>query len=317
MGNFLDNPDRRYSIYEIIEAAMSRYPVKLSDEYQQYLDSSNMTLQDFGFEEYYHDYSTTNILAMEYLAENVTGRAMQDLIEEVILTPLGLDNTAEPPRDAASGEVVPKPVVHTYAGPGCVSEFSSVGTNVSVGYRNDAFMDSIVSVGTGGSMYSTIVDLLEWAKSGVGDSLLSPESVSARHVFKQTGLYLQYGIGMHQKLGDPDWYGHGGDAFGSNSLAYKNDDTGAAFASAFNTCGYSGLHDDGFGIIIKDMQDSEISTTPTTPSEASSNSGQGINEPPTSVAGSEGGSDETENSGSGLSLPSFLIFSSLGLSYFA
>lgn len=60
--------------------------------------------------------------------------------------------------------------------------------------RNDAFDDSIVNFGSGGSMFSTIVDLLQWAKSGLGDSLLDTDTVKRRHEFKPTDFIMQYGL---------------------------------------------------------------------------------------------------------------------------
>ena len=66
---------------------------------------------------------------MEYLAENVTGKQMQDLVQELVLTPLELQNTAQPPRDCAADYVAPEPTVTSYIGQGCVHEFSEVGAH--------------------------------------------------------------------------------------------------------------------------------------------------------------------------------------------
>ena len=139
---------------------------------------------------------------------------------------------------------------------------------VSVGDGDDALMDAIVSTGTGGAIYSTIQDLLQWAKSGLGDDLLSAESVEKRHEFKTTNEFIQYGLGIHRDyLGDivPDWYGHSGDAFGSNTRAFRKDDGTQAFASAINSCGYGALH--GLGFKILNLQHVWHSTTnnPPTP----------------------------------------------------
>lgn len=261
MKNFIEDPSARYSIFDIIDAAMTRYPVTLPEEYA----ALGFTPQDLGLKEYY-EYSTTNILAMEYLAENITGQRMQDLVQDLVLTPLGLENSAEPPRDADAGTVVPEPSVVSYIGQGCVDEFTNVGgsNDVAVGYRNDEFFDSIVNTGTGGAMYSSITDLLQWAKSGVGDSLLAPETVAARHIFYPTSLVYSYGLGMHLMLVDPalgTWYGHDGDAFGSNARAAKNDDIGASFASAINSCGSELLHGEGMAILVKDLMGEDGSST--------------------------------------------------------
>lgn len=147
--------------------------------------------------------------------------------------------------------------------------------------RNDAFDDSIVNFGSGGSMFSTIVDLLQWAKSGLGDSLLDTDTVKRRHEFKPTDFIMQY-LGIHKSdfIDSAGWFGHGGDAFGSTTRAYKNDDTGQSFASAVNTCNYSTLHAKGFEILVDNGQigtSSPVSPPTVTPSSAPS--------PPTSNTG--------------------------------
>ena len=61
-----------------------------------------MTLQDIGIDEYY-EYSTTNILVMELIAESVTGKSMKELVSKVT-SELGLSNTALPLRKIPSRE---------------------------------------------------------------------------------------------------------------------------------------------------------------------------------------------------------------------
>lgn len=240
-------------------------------------------------------YSSTNVLVMEYLAENVTGQTMQDLVQDLVLSPLGLDNTAEPPRDAAAGSILPNPAVVSYIGEGCVKEFSEIGHNVSVGFRDDEFADSIVNTGTAGSMYSSITDLLQWAKSGVGDSLLSPEIVAARHVFNPVSLVFSYGLGMHLTLIEEKygrWYGHDGDALGSNAQAAKSDELNASYASAINSCGYGDLHSDGMKILAKDLMSSDaVNSTKapsSTPAETSATAAPSTSEQETIAPASTG-----------------------------
>jgi hypothetical protein len=293
MKEFAADPSVRFSIFEIIEHAMTRYPVTLPEEWA----SLGYTVEDFGLKAYYGrcrhiyvassttdvdkhpvfyfslislvEYSSTNVLAMEYLAENVTGETMQDLVQDLVLSPLHLDNTAEPPRDAAAGTILPNPAVVSYIGEGCVTEFSEIGHNVSVGFRDDELADSIVNTGTAGSMYSSIPDLLQWAKSGVGDSLLSPETVAARHIFNPVSMVYSYGLGMHLTLIEEEygrWYGHNGDALGSNAQAAKSDELNASYASAINSCGYGGLHSDGMRILAKDLMSSDDNNSTKAPS---------------------------------------------------
>ena len=99
-------------------------------------------------------------------------------------------------------------------------------------------------------MSSTISDLLAWAASGVGDTLLAPETLVERHEYHPMGgpdslnRFRTYGLGQHTQeyiwffdYGVPgDWRGHGGDAFGFASLAMRSDLHNASFAAVANTC---------------------------------------------------------------------------------
>lgn len=122
-------------------------------------------------------YSTTNIEALDLIAETLTGDAMPDRVSNMVTQKLGLGETALPHRDAPQG-VLPEPDTHAYLGPSCVKEFEDAGGVASVGDRDDARMDAIVSAGTGGAIYSTIRDLLRWARSGLGDDVLSKDSAT-------------------------------------------------------------------------------------------------------------------------------------------
>ena len=99
-------------------------------------------------------------------------------------------------------------------------------------------------------MTSTIGDLLNWATSGVGDTLLAPETLVERHDYHPMGgpdsfnRFRTYGLGQHSQeyiwfadYGVPgDWRGHGGDSFGFASLAMRSDLHKASFAAVANTC---------------------------------------------------------------------------------
>ena len=96
------DPNARYSIQEIVEFAMKDYPVTPHGEIYDWILEANMTLQDIGIDEYY-EYSTTNILVMELIAESVTGKSMKELVSKVT-SELGLSNTALPLRKIPSRE---------------------------------------------------------------------------------------------------------------------------------------------------------------------------------------------------------------------
>ena len=89
-----------------------------------------------------------------------------------------------------------------------------------------------------------------WAASGVGDTLLAPETLVERHEYHPMGgpdslnRFRTYGLGQHTQeyiwffdYGVPgDWRGHGGDSFGFASLAMRSDLHNASFAAVANTC---------------------------------------------------------------------------------
>lgn len=129
-----------------------------------------------------HDaaYSSTNIIVMELIAETVTGKTMTESVDTLVIQPLGLNHTALPLRTAPP-PVRPEPAAGTYVRGGCVQEFADVAANIVVGTDTTPIDEALVVVGTAGSMYSTIQDLLRWASSGTGDTLLTPKSIAIRH----------------------------------------------------------------------------------------------------------------------------------------
>lgn len=189
-------------------------------------------------------YSSTNYLALQVILETVTNTMMQQLVQDMILTPLGYVNTAMPPLDGDG--IFPDPASTPYLGDLCFDDTYAKYPNPSGGawVVGDDITDEargIVQVGIAGSMYSTIGELLEWAKSGTGDVLLSPASIEARHQYDtvlEKGS-LGYGISQFEYLfeGAENWYGHSGGTLGYYTDAYKNDALGgASFASGANSC---------------------------------------------------------------------------------
>ena len=193
-------------------------------------------------------YSTTNYLCMELIAEKVTGRTIASLVAEYVLEPLNLHEMALPPRNSPG--YLPEPAARPYNGQSCAAEFTLSNASVPTGWTIDEIYRSLVVVGTGGSMSSTISDLLAWAASGVGDTLLAPETLVERHEYHPMGgpdslnRFRTYGLGQHTQeyiwffdYGVPgDWRGHGGDSFGFASLAMRSDLHNASFAAVSNTC---------------------------------------------------------------------------------
>ena len=124
-------------------------------------------------------------------------------------------------------------------------------------------------VGTGGAMTSTIGDLVSWADSAVGDTLLMPATVAERHKRLPMGgpdelsRFMSYGLGQEKQYyfvydgveyGAPgDWIGHGGDSFGFASLAMRSDQHNASFAAVANTCNLAEINTAALKVYNEDL----------------------------------------------------------------
>jgi len=221
--NLTADPTLRFSIPEMIQASLRSGQVEVCPQGEE-----------CAF------YSTTNFLVLEYIAEKITDTPMPQLIADLITKPLDIGDTVEPKRD--SDGVLPDPTVTPYAGSKCVEEFQQRGTTVDPGADLTELSRAVSSFGIGGNMYSTIRNLVVWAQSGTGDSLLANNTVTDRHVYRTIpSTDRSYGMGQYQLEGN--WYGHEGGTFGFGSQAYRNDCFNAAYAAAVNTCAYTDILD--------------------------------------------------------------------------
>ena len=123
-------------------------------------------------------------------------------------------------------------------------------------------------------MTSTIGDLLNWATSGVGDTLLAPETLVERHDYHPMGgpdsfnRFRTYGLGQHTQeyiwfadYGVPgDWRGHGGDSFGFASLAMRSDLHKASFAAVANTCNLAEINTAALKVYNGDLVARDVAT---------------------------------------------------------
>ena len=123
-------------------------------------------------------------------------------------------------------------------------------------------------------MSSTISDLLAWAASGVGDTLLAPETLVERHEYHPMGgpdslnRFRTYGLGQHTQeyiwffdYGVPgDWRGHGGDSFGFASLAMRSDLHNASFAAVANTCNLAEINTAALKVYNEDLEARDAAT---------------------------------------------------------
>ncbi|KAL7466228.1 hypothetical protein ACHAXS_007512 [Conticribra weissflogii] len=226
----------RYTIPEIVAFAMQRYPEKVPE------DCEFNGVEEIGPK--CAAYSSPNILVMEHIAEHLTGRPMQQLVRELVLEPLGMsfpDDVDLPLRNGSGVRPDPAPV--PYATAACVESFNKTGATIQTGDDLSEISRVIPQVGTAGSMYATVVDLLRWAATGTGDDLFaSKETIDRRHDYVYFSLIQSYGLGQYRfNDGTPDclncWYGHDGESLGFTSFAYRNDGFNASIAGGVATCG--------------------------------------------------------------------------------
>ena len=178
-------------------------------------------------------YSTTNYIALQEIAETLTGESLADLIETRLTDPLGMSGTALPPNDDTT---LPEPSAHGYIGPSCISEIEESGGSVPV-WTDTTTWNASYGQG-GGGMYSTVADLGRWAASLSGTSTLSDDLAAQRlePVFALDFLD-EYGLGII-KTGPT--YGHSGEALGWEGYAVHDPETGVSLVIFTNTCGDSG-----------------------------------------------------------------------------
>jgi len=197
-------------------------------------------------------YSTTNYIALQEIAETLTGKSIQDLIRERVTEPLGMSGTALPPNEDTT---LPEPVAHGYMSPACVDELvrdsaEPVPTGTDTTTWNASYGQS------GGGMHSTLADMGTWAASVSGSSLLSDVSAAARLKFHDAALGpMQYGLGLIQ-FGNQ--VGHEGEAIGWEGWAGQDPETGLSAVVFTTTCSDSeavfkalGVIDPGFAPTVE------------------------------------------------------------------
>lgn len=190
-------------------------------------------------------YSNTNTVLLGMVIEQVTGEPIEDVLQEQIFEPLGLDRTIFP-TDAS----FPEPHAHGYTLQG-VDDGVPVETtdwNPSWGW-------------TAGSVISDLDDLLTWSEAlATGDGLLSPEWQQQRidsfdfslPVYTGEGTTAPqtparaYGLGMGLALG---WYGHDGTMPGFNTVLQHHLESGTTLIVMANSDIKSGECPDGTGTV--------------------------------------------------------------------
>ena len=176
------------------------------------------------------DYSTTNYVILQEIAESLTGKPMQELVAERLTEPLGMPDTALPYNEDTT---LPEPVAHGYMSPACNEELGRDGA-APVPDGTD-LTDWNASYGQiGGGMHSTLADLGTWAASMSGSSLLSDELAAQRLELHDAGLQVfDYGLGV-MRAGTE--LGHEGEAIGWEGWAGHDPDSGETFVVFTTTC---------------------------------------------------------------------------------
>jgi D-alanyl-D-alanine carboxypeptidase len=242
-GILAENTTARYAIPEIVGFAIRNGLINASDD------------PNAGY------YSSTNFLILEFIAESVTGKS---------LMPLQLLNTSLPLRNSSG--IQPAPEALSYSSDVCdlVSALGFTTESEITGLTR-----SFVEFGSGGGMYSTITDLLQWARSGTGDSLLSESTIEQRHNYASNLSGALYGLAqfewspatIEEIAGFDGWYGHNGQVFAFDAYAFKNKDDTAAFVGVSNTCNYFDAMLQAWAIYIAEL-DSRNATTVEQPTPA-------------------------------------------------
>ena len=164
------------------------------------------------------DYSNTNTVLLGLVIEQVSGQSLPAYVEEHILKPLGMRDTAFPTDSAFAS-----PHAHGYT------------EQTADGQRADA-TDWNPSWGlAAGAMTSTVHDLRIWAEHLVTGRKLLPRSlqrVRLASVRERPGAPNTYGIGMFSVAG---WKGHNGSLPGYQTVVIHRPASKATVVVLTNT----------------------------------------------------------------------------------
>jgi D-alanyl-D-alanine carboxypeptidase len=166
-------------------------------------------------------YSDSNYVLLGEIVEQVTGRPIDEVIEQRILEPLGLAETHFP-ADADTG--VPPPAAVGY---------------LPTGTSPDADLQPITAINptfgwAAGAMTATAGDLARWAAELTDGSLLSPELQAQRLETRRfTGVDVDYGYGLGV-MNAADLYGHDGGIVGFGAVMMRYPEEDATFVVLVN-----------------------------------------------------------------------------------
>ena len=143
-----------------------------------------------------HKYCNTDIVVLGMLMEKVTGKPAKQVIDELVIKPMGLTHTYWPDSGALAA-----PYTHGYSIQDDSGSLMDVSAwNPSWGY-------------TAGVLVSTFADMKIWARAVADGSLLSERARTER--FKWVDDHYGFCV---MKAGN--WIGHPGTIFGYNSHVF-------------------------------------------------------------------------------------------------
>ncbi len=162
-----------------------------------------------------YEYSNTNTVLLGQIAEQVAGVPLEELFEERLFGPMGMRATALP---AAADVDLPDPFAHGYTVLEGTGRTDTTGFNPSWAWA-------------AGGAFSSAHDLLDWAASLSGTTLLDPDLAERRlasiaPISDDPALEdWGYGWGLARLHG---LIGHSGQLPGYNSVAGHDPDSGVS-----------------------------------------------------------------------------------------
>jgi D-alanyl-D-alanine carboxypeptidase len=162
-----------------------------------------------------HVYTNTNTNVLGSVVEAVTGQPFDQVLEERILRPLGLDATAY----LADGS--------PWAEPHATGYQPDDGTLAEQPENFTVF-------GPAGAMVTTLDDERVWAEALAEGTLLQPATQAARlegAPLEKGPEYDQYALGIGEIEG---WWGHTGEGFGFTALTMHDPESGATVVIFMN-----------------------------------------------------------------------------------
>lgn len=208
LSGIIDPPNEslRYQA-DIINNPMRMYTMSLSETMETYVYGKDLNFTPGSS----YSYSNTNYWLLGNIAEHITGKSLQILMDELIFTPLQLNNTYIEKRDDRN-------VVRGYA------DLYSNGVLLDVSLWDKAEGDGEAD----GGLISTPEDLYKFMDGLFGGKLVSAATLEEMKKIQLPTCntpYCEYGLGLEIWRTDAGTaYGHNGGLAGieANVLYYEN-----------------------------------------------------------------------------------------------